>query len=330
MGKNLSKHDRAAILAREILIDFSKEIELSVLLQKSGELARLADDIENQKWIDKEISGIYFLTDPSDQQILLANARIWTSKDGKDVEKKDYKTEHVEVLETMIECQKIRLNSAKDPNISTSSSYNPIGNTWERYQILESIRIYQSILSRIKGRLYQFVLNTYHVLNFSEIVGEIFSKIRKITEENIKKLSPETLTEITTAHNLVNSKNHPDWSNVASCCRRSLMRIADKVFPASNKIVKLKNGREEKLNEKNYRLRIHEFLKGQKLEDAIARDTSELIFELLDSVDRLSAKGDKNIISQEVAEKILIYTYLLLYEIVNRISSKDVKIEDGK
>ncbi len=57
---------------------------------------------------------------------------------------------------------------------------------------------------------------------------------------------------------------------------------------------------------------------GQDPEDATARDTAEFVFELLDSVNRVCAKGDKKKIKKDTAEKIIIYSYLLAHEIVLR------------
>lgn len=319
MGKMLSKKDRAAILSNEILDNFHKD-KLITILQKSSQLARLVDDSENQKWIDKEIIGDFHKSDPEDVAILYSNARVWPNGNLKD---SVYYLDHIDTLKTMIETLKIRMQSAKDRDVYISSSapdqwvHPPAGNMLERNSILKDIRIFEGIRSRIKGRLYDFVLSTSQALNFSEITIEIFSKIKKIVEIKLKKIAPKTLTELMTAYGHVNSSNHPDWSNVASGCRRIIIQIADVVYPADNKEVKRPNGELIELNKENYRYRIREFLKGNKQNLAIARDTNEYLFQLIDSVSRLSANGDKHIINQETAEKILIYTYLLLFDILN-------------
>lgn len=321
MGKKLSKRDRAAILAQEILNNFHKE-KLITILQKSSHLARLIDDIENQKWINKEIVGNFDVNNSEDLAILQSNGRVWTSGNPpKDI----YHTEHIEVLKTTIQTLKIRMEAAKDRDVHISSANpnqwvaSPINNSFERSSILESIKVNQAIFSRIKGRLYEFVLSTSHALNFSEITIEIFSKIKNVVETKLNKLAPQTLTELVTAHNYVNSTKHSDWSNVASGCRRILIQIADVVYPANNKEVTRGDGVIINLNKENYRYRIRESLRGKEQSLVIARDTSEYLFQLLDSVDRLSAKGDKHIINQETAEKIIIYTYLLLFDILNLV-----------
>lgn len=322
MGKKLSKHDRACKLSKEILDDFVKEEKLSTLLQKSASLARLTDDIDNQKWIDKEITASLSQANPDDFSDIIVNGRCWTQGSATN-STSIYRLEHVEVLEKMIEAEKIRLSSANDPNISYSpkstwDTYHPHSNSLERTQIVESIRQNQMILSKIKGRLQQFVLNTYYVLNFSDIVNEIFSAVQKQVEIKLKTFAPDTLAELTTAYNAVNSNNKANWSNIASGCRRILIQIADKVSPPTGKKIKLDNGKEES-DTKLYRRRLKKWLDSSKTEDAITQDTSEYLFELLDSVDRLNAKGDKNVIDKSTAEKILIYTYLILSDIIKRV-----------
>jgi hypothetical protein len=315
MGKHLTKHERACVISKEILDDFARGEKLSKLLQKAALLARLTDDSENLKWIDKEITGVF--DKERDAQIILQNGRLW----GTDI----YRLDHVEVLETMIESQNIRLAAASDPDISYTPAspyqhYTPHSNQVERYGIAESIRINQSILSRINGLLYTYVQNTYYTLNYSEVVTEIFSSTKKRVELELKKIAPESLTELMTAYNLVNSNNHANWSNVASSCRRVLMQIADKIYPPSEKTVEDKKGKKIKLDADHWRLRIKEHLKGQKYENAISRDTLEYLSELIDSVGRLCAEGDKKIsrIDKSVAEKILFYTYLILADILER------------
>lgn len=305
------------MLSKKILDDFANDEKLSVLLQKSALLAKLVDDAINQQWIDKEISASFNLADKNDLGNICLNGRYWTKNS-----KTFYRLEHVEVLEQLIESEKIRLNSAQDPDISyapTSAydTYRPHGNGPERAQIIESIRVMQSILSAIKGRLYKFVLNTYYVLNLSEIVTEIFSGIKKNVENDLKEFAPDVLRELVTAYDEVNSSNQARWSNVASGCRRIMMKMADKLSPPTGKKIKTKSG-EEKSDKELYRLRLREWLKNTSKEDAVASDTLEYLFELLDSVDRLSAKGDKNNIEKSTAEKILIYTYILLSEFLGR------------
>ncbi len=317
MGKNLTKHQPACILSKEILDEFANENKtLSSLLQKSSLLARLIDDAENQLWIDKEISANFDTSNSDDLKIIISNGRLWTGG--------NYRLEDIETLETMIDTYKIRLSSAKDPNISYTPTggldwYRPHNNSLERNKIEESIRINQSILSKIKGRLYSFVRDTYYVLNFSEITTEIFSSIKKYTEAKLKNFAPEALLELTSAYNAVNSKKKPDWSNVASGCRRILIKMADIVYPPTEKTIQTKNNTTVKLDGEHYRLRINEFLKGKSKEDTLSRDTTKYLFEMLDSLDRLNAKGDKNFITKDTAEKILIYTYLVLFEIIKKI-----------
>lgn len=321
MGKKLTNHERACLLSKEILEEFYKGESLNKLLQKAALLAQYTADVENKLWIDKELTGTF--DKERDALIILQNGRLW----GTDI----YRLEHVEVLESMIEVLKIRLSAATDPDISYTPAspyqhYTPHSNQAERNSITESIRINQSIISRIKSRLYAYIQNTYYSLNFTEIVSEIFTSIRKNVELKLKKFAPDALIELSTAYNLVNSQNHANWSNVASGCRRILMQVADIVYPPTDeeyervivKTVKLK------LNKENYRYRILKFLKGQGVEDSLSRDTSEYIFEILDSVGRLSAKGDKNIIDKSVAEKILIYTYILLFEILKKFEVNNI------
>ncbi|MFA6963832.1 MAG: hypothetical protein WC227_03915 [Patescibacteria group bacterium] len=310
-------HKKALTLATEILETFGGS-KLSILLQKGALLARLVNDTKNQIWIEKEITGTLNQYVAGDKDNIVANGRYWTV--GKEI---IYRLDHVEVLENTIDTLKIRLSVANDPNISFQSSsqystYVPHSNAFERNTISESIRTSQSILSRIRGRLYCFIADVYNALSFSEAASDIFSEIRDIVEKEMKNKVPEILQELVTAYKSANSDNQPDWSNVASGCRRIIIRIADIIYPPSNETTTTRDGKVIKLDTEHYRLRIKEFMKGKKIEDSVARDTSEYVCELIDSVTRLEAKGDKHSITKEVAQKIIIYTYMLLDEIIER------------
>ena len=73
MGKNLTKHQRACVLSKEILDDFASGKKLSALLQKSASLARLTGDTINQDWIDKEITADFNPSDVNDLKIISKN-----------------------------------------------------------------------------------------------------------------------------------------------------------------------------------------------------------------------------------------------------------------
>ncbi|MDP3957160.1 MAG: hypothetical protein Q8Q10_01515 [bacterium] len=325
MGKKLTKLDRASILAHEILDDFANDAKLSNLLRKSAQLARLSGDFSNQLWIDKEVSGNFYISGKEDLDMLTRNGRVWGLPD-----KQTFRLEHIETLEESIETAKLRLSASADPNISISSAnvnqyvVPPHGNMLERSSLSEAIRVNRAILSRIKGRLYDFVMTTNHALNLSGVASEVFSEVRKNVEAKLKIHAPEVLKEIATAYEGTNSVSEPSWSNVASGCRRVLMRIADIVYPPSSEKVKTKSGEVVTLDAEHYRLRLTQFLKGRSAEEDLAFDTAEYVSELLDSVSRLHAKGDKNTVSQKTAKKILIYTYLLLDEILEKYLGKNV------
>ncbi len=316
MGKKLSNHERACVLSKEILDGFADDKKLSLLLQKASQLASFTGDADGKRWIDKEIVGDFDFRSLDDYSTALAHKRVYIK--GNNI------TDPVDTLEEEIKTLKTRLSAAQDRNVSIQSSnpnqyvHAPLGNACERNSIMQDITKRSRIISSIRGRLFKYVNDTNHSLNFSEASSNIFSEIRKNVDTNLKKIAPAALEELSTAHNLVNSAKSTDWSNLASSCRRFFMQLADIVSPATNEEIETKDGKKVKLTKEKYRLRLKTFIVGQDPEDATARDTAEFVFELLDSVNRVCAKGDKKKIKKDTAEKIIIYSYLLAHEIVLR------------
>jgi len=321
MGKKLSNHERACKLSKEILDDFARGEKLSLMLQKTSQLVRFTGDINDQKWINKEITGLFYKTNPDDVSIMIQNGRLWGVG--------DYKTEHVEVLEESIETQKIRLASTKDPNISYSpiskfDQYKPHSNQLERNIISETIRVNQAILSRIKGRLYKYVQEKYYSLNFTEIATEAFSTIKKEVESKLDKVIPNCIGDLVLTYENLNSNNKKKWSLVATSCRKILITAADHLEPPKNEMVKCDDG--VKRNDKHlYRKRLIKWIrKHHKNKRGISEGNLKYLEGLIGAVDGKSADGNKrDFDNKRVAEKIVIYTYLFLEEIISIADKMD-------
>ena len=101
--------------------------------------------------------------------------------------------------EAQFQTEKLRLSAAGDPDVSVSSSnpnqyvFNPMGNTWERQQLANSIQQIAQSVHAGKSQVYNYVLNAYHQLRFGSVPEAIFERTRERVDQRLAQMVPEAL-----------------------------------------------------------------------------------------------------------------------------------------
>jgi len=330
-----TKNIEALNLASEILKNIELgELPLSKIVTKALRLARLRVDAEALEWLKFEFSGypVSPIGVPPRAWIIGAKSQRHYQEKDKDGKLKSYmRLESIGRIEAEIESAKIQLQISVDPNVSVSSANpyqrvsTPIGNYFERTGLRSSIVKWTSVLERIKSSIYDYALEVYYELKFGDISEAVFEKARKRVDELLSKICPSAVQELVSAYENLSSSNKSDWSNAANSCRRMLKELADVLFPAK-KSVKGKKG--HKLTEEAYKNRLIAFTesksKSEKFNMVVGSQLSFLV-DRLNSIQEASSKGTHRLISKEEAERIVIYTYLLLGDILTLVEEKDLK-----
>ncbi len=319
--------NEALKLSEEIIKNIElSEIPLSNIALKTARLSRLINDFEMTEIIKYEISGYPTTTSgfiPKDKWKLGIKANRLKTEDTTQY----IYHESIEQLENELDFNKIAIEVARDADISSSPSnpqHRPYTGNWkERTDIRERNVIVSQRLASRRSFIYQYVLQKYLELNYSNIADDIFANIREKVDKKIGKLVPEAVKRFNAVYDNLKSENTEDWSNAVHSCRRIIEDLANAVYPPTeDKKIEIE-GKEKiiKLDNTHYRNRIMEFIIGtskSKSFTSIVGSQLKFIEDRLKSTDKASSKGTHTIIiSKDEANRTVLYTYLLIGDILS-------------
>jgi hypothetical protein len=236
--------------------------------------------------------------------------------------------ESIEQLENDKEMANIALQAAQDSDISISSA-NPYqtlpsytGNWFERKTIRETSQQGAKRLSICRALIYDYALRNNYELKFSEIANDIFSRIRQRVDSAIGKAVPDAINKLSAAYDNLRSDNSEDWSNAVHSCRRILQTLADVIYPPREDIIIDEDGQGKtiKLGKENYINRIIAFVQERSKSSrfsSIVGTHLKFFGERLDSIFKAAQKGShSDIVSIEEADRYVIYTYLMVGDVL--------------
>jgi hypothetical protein len=201
---------------------------------------------------------------------------------------------------------------------------------YNEYYILKSnISMSSRILFDKKLKIHEYVLEKYYELKFSDIVGDAFFRIRKTVDDRISFFVPSATKRFVSAYNNLNSENNEDWSNAVHSCRRILEDLADAVFPPlPDSRIKNVNGNKTKilLGKNNYINRLICFVEDNGATGCSTEVTCAHLNLMKSRLESLSSAANKgthsDIVSQEEADRYVVYTYMLVGDILSLLDSR--------
>jgi hypothetical protein len=259
--------------------------------------------------------------------------RVFQQKAPKTNEIKEYMyTESISEFEESLRIVDSALAAARDPDISVSSA-NPyqqvsagIVNRFERSEIRSTMSEQAKKLAGRRNFIYQYVLQRHYELKFSGIADDIFTRTRTRVDQRIGKLIPDAIQMFTAVHENLNSENSENWANAVHSCRRILESLADVIFPPTNEERTIeKDGKVRKimLGKSNYINRIVAFVQdksdSERFEEIVGSNLAYL-GDRLDSVFQAAQKGSHAKINREEADRYVMYTYLLVGDVLSLIN----------
>ena len=324
----------ALSLSAEILKNIElSEIPLTNTALKVSRLARLLNDFEFQKIMEYEVGG--YPSRPTG-----VHPDIWklAVAAGRKVEETDQATKAIKEfiylspiseLEEQLRISEASLQSARDPDVSISSAnptqfvWTPQGNTIERNTIRQSITKASQRLASRRTLIYSYVMRKHYELKFSGIADDIFTRIRERVDRTIGETVPSAIQKLSSVYDNLRSENPEDWSNAVHSCRRILQDLADAVFPPTDEErTKTSDGKtiKIKLGKDNYINRIIAFVEDKSTSERhkdIVGSQLGFLGDRLDSVFRAGQKGSHSVVSREEAERYVVYTYLLVGDLLD-------------
>lgn len=321
-------------MSEEVLRNIElSDLPLANIALKVSRLARLLNDFSHQKVMEYEASGYPSTPDgvvPDVYRLAASVGREFQEKDSRSGEVKNYiYTTSIEELEQELRSFEAALAAARDPDVSVSSAnphqmvWNPIGNKFERETLRNSAARAQRRLSARRSFIYSYVLRRHYELKFSGIADDIFSRIREKVDSAIGEKVPDAVQKLAAAYENLQSENPEDWSNAVHSCRRILQDLADVIFPPrADKSIEV-NGKQKiiKLGQDNYINRLIAFIEERTRSKRfleIVGSTLGYIGDRLDSVFKAAQKGSHaQIVNKEEADRYVVYTYLLVGDILS-------------
>jgi len=328
MEKN--KNIEALTLTEEALRDLELgQLPLSKVLMKTSRLARLLGNTEIMEWLFLEISG-YTTTlagvPPREWLLAKKSFRQYQEKDKNGTIKEYMHCESVGRIEAEIETAKVQLQVCNDPNISVASAnphqtvYSPLGNTFERNTLRAAITKWTSLLDKVRSAVYIYLTNAYYQLKFEDISETIFEKSRNKVNSRLIEKCPSAVKELVSAYENLLSENDSDWSNAGNSCRRVLKDLADTLYPAPTEPTMSSSGHE--LSEKTPKNRLIEYVasnSSSKIFTSVVGSQLSYLVDRLDALNDFQAKGVHGHLNKEEAERLVIYTYLIVGDILTLV-----------
>ena len=323
--KNL---EECETLAGEILRNIElSEIPINNVILKGLRLCRLMRDEQGIDFFSYEASGYPrnnqgYLTSRAWEICKLAG-RIYVDSNKNDEKQEFAYTETISEMMETINIQTERMKSAKDPQ-SYGPDFNPYmiscaKNDAERNSIVSVVKKYEKRIGIVKGKIYDYVLKIYNQLAYSNTVEDIFNEKRKSVDVKLLKLCPETIKKFSSIFLNMDSDNSEDWANAVHTCRRILKEVADNLYPPTNESIII-GKKEIKLGEEQYINRLIQYIESKSESstyNAVVGSNLSYIGNRIDAINEAACKGTHAEIDLNEAKSYIIYTYLLLGDILN-------------
>ncbi len=326
----------ALALAEELLRNLELgEIALGRIALKTGRLARLLNDFETEQIMAYEISG-YPKTPtgipPDAWKIGGAAGRHYIGQDAAKASVELMYSESIEELGAKIESARAALAVSSDPDISYASAnpnqlfFHNQGNATQRSALRAEIETATRRLSQRTGFIHRYVSRRYYELKFSGVAQDVFATLRERVDGTFGKVIPDAVKRLAAASENLTSDNPEDWANAAHSCRRVLMDLADAVFPPTEdrEISDGGKSRRIRLDKEAYVNRIVTFVtersKSERFQEIVGSHL-QYLGNRLDSINTAAQKGSHRDVTKTEAERCLIYTYMLVADILSLMDS---------
>ena len=171
--------------------------------------------------------------------------------------------------------------------------------------------------------IYDYALRKHYEIRFSGLAEDVFARIRSRIDSSIGSAVPDAVRKLTSVHDNLASDNPEDWSNAAHSCRRVLQDLADAVFPPQietrTRVVDGKQ-KEIKLGADQYINRLVAYIEDSSSSDRFGEIVGSHLSYMGDRLDALfnaAQKGSHSTVTKEEADRCVVYTYLLVGDILS-------------
>ncbi len=186
------------------------------------------------------------------------------------------------------------------------------------------VRHPRSELSKLVGsmklELVKRLNNIISEFTYGEIPESIFEHIREEVDSKLKEICPTAIERLPVIYAQTMSENVTEYSEIAGICRRIVKDVADALFPPSSTPFIDVEGKEHPVTENAYvnriMARITQIIQC-KSESKLFSSMYQYVDGFLSSMVAYASKGDHSEFTKSDAVRCIIYTYLLLGDILH-------------
>jgi hypothetical protein len=214
------------------------------------------------------------------------------------------------------EAQAVRAELARGPSSNPFESLGRSASSWREQEITSNLAVARSHLT-------QYAAEAQKQLRFTNVAFDLFERTRARVDAEVRTHFADAAGSFAIAYEQLRSDNPENWSLATTASRRLLKALADHVFPARDEpIVKdIGERREQKiqLTDANYRNRLIAFVEmnsSSKKFSAVVGSHLQLLIDRLEAIDDSLNKGVHATISRHEADAYVLYTYLLVGDVL--------------
>jgi hypothetical protein len=176
----------------------------------------------------------------------------------------------------------------------------------------------QAILTRVRERVRQILVEAEHASYFGQTNIDIFERTRRFVDARLSEVAPDVLVQFTAAYQRVAAGDVEARSHALTSCRRVLKSLADRLSPPAPP-VKDGQGREIELTDDKYLNRLRQYVKesvGKRTAGELLLAQLDDLFGRLGRLNSIASKGVHAQVSREEVDQCVIQTYLAVGDIL--------------
>jgi len=205
---------------------------------------------------------------------------------------------------------------AKATHLIKSFTHNNESPLDKKRRALKRYEEYEDDISKARFEIYQYALNTFYQIEFSEIANNIFDNFRINMDQRLPNTLPDVKNILDSISINIKSSNSEDLQNAITSCRRLLKELANALYPPRKDTENSKPS----LGESAYVNRLTEYVKTKSDSKTYATLIDvhlEFFHKRSMAVFDSTNKGAHKSITHQDAERFIIYTYLLIGDILS-------------
>jgi hypothetical protein len=337
-GLNVSSLDRVKVLIEEAIDEFDNpSTTTSGLLRKCTRIANLRNDFLALAWLDLEATDS-FASDKIESQVRRAEyaahfdkdewEKTWRSSAGAYFARRSVRSSSgkmmggaVEELENLISLMESQASSLVPPEglapvdlFFRSREYDK-----KRLEMTTESSDLKDILSRIRARLFQFLIDTERQIEYGQVNADIFERVREYVDENLSIVDPAVLEMFRAAYHRVKDGDGESLSHALTSCRRIIKAVADALYPPRKEPITGIDGKTRSMDDSKYVNRLIQHASeniGKHGSGEVTQATLDQLGRRLRALDGLASKGVHDSVTALEVDTCVIQTYLMVGDVL--------------